>query len=47
MESDFLMSPVDVYPNRRVELEDATISEQTKGKFTQLCDKYEDVFFQE
>ena len=44
VESDFLTSPADIYPNRRVELEDAVISEETKEHFTQLCDKYEDVF---
>ena len=28
VESDFLTSPADIYPNRRVELEDAEISEE-------------------
>ena len=28
VESDFLTSPADIYPNRRVELEDAVISEE-------------------
>ena len=44
VESDFLTSPADIYPNRRVELEDAKISEETKGHFAQLCSQYEDVF---
>ena len=44
VESDFLTSPADIYPNRRVELEDAEISEETKGHFAQLCSQYEDVF---
>ena len=44
MESDFLTSPADIYPNRRVELEDAVISEETKENFTRLCDRYKDVF---
>ena len=44
MESDFLTSPADIYPNRRVELEDTEISEETKGHFAQLCSQYEDVF---
>ena len=44
VESDFLTSPADIYPNRRVELEDADISEETKGHFAQLCSQYEDVF---
>ena len=30
VESDFLTSPADIYLNRRVELEDAIISEETK-----------------
>ena len=30
VESDFLTSPADIYPNRRVELEDAEISEEEK-----------------
>ena len=42
--SDFLTSPADGYPNRRVELEDAVISEETKENFTWLCDKYKEVF---
>ena len=44
VESDFLTSPADIYPNRRVELEDAEISEETKGHFAQLCSQYKDVF---
>ena len=44
VESDFLTSPADIYPNRRVELEDAEISEETKGHFAQLCSQYDDVF---
>ena len=30
VESDFLTSPVDIYPNRSVELEDAVISAEKK-----------------
>ena len=30
VESDVLTSPADIYLNRRVELEDAVISEETK-----------------
>ena len=44
MESDFLTSPADIYPNRRVELEDAVISEETKECFAQLCNEYDDIF---
>ena len=44
VESDFLTSPADIYPNRRVQLEDAVISEETKECFAQLCNEYDDVF---
>ena len=44
VESDFLTSPADIYPNRRVELEDAVILEETKEHFTQLCCEYDYVF---
>ena len=44
MESDFLTSLADMYLNRRVELEDAVISEETKECFAQLCSEYDDVF---
>ena len=44
MESDFLTLLADIYPNRRVELEDAKICEKTKESFAQLCDRYDDVF---
>ena len=44
VESDFLTSPADIYPNRRVELEDAEISGKTKQQFAQLCNEYDDVF---
>ena len=44
VESNFLTSPADIYPNRRVELEDVEISGKTKERFAQLCNKYDDVF---
>ena len=37
-ETDFLISPGDVYPNRKVKLEDADIAEETKKAFEELCD---------
>ena len=43
VESDFLTSLADIYPNRRVELEDAEICEKTRECFAQLCDEYDDV----
>ena len=44
VKSDFFTSPADIYPNRRVELEDAVISKETKECFAQLCSEYDDVF---
>ena len=44
VESHFLTSPVYIYPNRRVKLEDAAICEKTRESFAQLCDEYDDVF---
>ena len=44
MESDFLTSPADIYLNRRVELEDAVISEETNECFAQVCSEYDYVF---
>ena len=44
METDFLTSPADIYPNRRVKLEDAEICQKTRKSFAQLCDEYDDVF---
>ena len=37
-ETDFLISLGDVYPNRKVELEDAEISEETRKKFEEMCE---------
>ena len=39
-ETDFLISPGDVYPNRKVTLEDAEISEDTRKKFDEMCDRH-------
>ena len=38
VESDFLISPGDVYPNRKVELEDA--KESTRVSFEVLCEQH-------
>ena len=43
-ETDFLISPGDVYPNRKVKLEDADITEETKKKFEEMCDRHPDAF---
>ena len=43
-ETDFLISPGDVYPNRKVELEDAEISEETRKKFEEMCEHHPEAF---
>ena len=43
-EMDFLISPGDVYPNRKVKLEDADITEETREKFEEMCDRHPEVF---
>ena len=42
--TDFLISPGDIYPNRKVKLEDVTISEATTDKFEELCEKHPEAF---
>ena len=44
VESDFLISPGDVYPNRKVELEDADIKEATRVSFEALCEQQHEAF---
>ena len=44
VESDFLISPGDIYPNRKVELEDADIKEATRISFEALCEQQHEVF---
>ena len=44
VESDFLISPGDIYPSRKVELKDAEVSPETLQKFEDLCDKYQEAF---
>ena len=39
-ETDFLISPGDVYPNRKVKLEDADITKGTRKKFEEMCDHH-------
>ena len=43
-ETDFLISPGDVYPNRKVKLEDADITEETKKAFEEMCDRHSEAF---
>ena len=44
IESDFLISPGDIYLNRKVELQDATITDETIRSFEDICNKYEKAF---
>ena len=44
VESDFLISPGDIYPNRKVELEDADIKEATRISFETLCEQQHGAF---
>ena len=44
IESDFLISPGDIYPNRKVELEDAQIKDSTRTEFERICEEREQAF---
>ena len=44
IDSDFLISPGDIYPNRKVELEDADIKETTREDFERLCEHQHEAF---
>ena len=44
VESDFLISPGDVYPNRKVKLEDADIKDSTIVSFEVLCEQQHEAF---
>ena len=37
LQTDFLISPGDIYPNKKVKLEDADITTDTKNRFEELC----------
>ena len=44
IESDFLISPGDIYPNRKVMLEDTDIKDSTKQCFEQVCEEQSEAF---
>ena len=44
IESDFLISPGDIYPNRKVELEDADVKDSTRASFEILCAQQQEAF---
>ena len=44
IESDFLISAGDIYPNRKVQLEDADIKDTTKAAYDLLCEQQHEAF---
>ena len=44
IESDFLISPGDIYPNRKVELQDMPITDETRKMFEDICDRHQEAF---
>ena len=44
IESDFLISPGDIYLNRKVELQDAPIRDETRNTYEDICDKHQEAF---
>ena len=42
--TDFLISRGDVYPNRKVKLEDAMITAETRRQFEEMCDRHPEAF---
>ena len=44
VESDFLISPGDIYPNRKTNLDNADISEETRQKFDNICEERHEAF---
>ena len=44
VDSDFLISPGDIYPNRKVKLEDADVKEATRVSFEVLCERQHEAF---
>ena len=41
--TNFIKSPAEVETHRKVDLEDKAIKEETKEKFHNLCDKYDNI----
>ena len=44
IESDFLISPGDIYPSRKVQLQDAEVADETLQKFESLCEEQHEAF---
>ena len=44
IESDFLISLGDIYPNRKAELQDVPITDETRKAFEDICDRHQEAF---
>ena len=44
LQTDFLISPGDIYPNKKVKLEDADITADTRNRFEDLCKRHDGAF---
>ena len=42
--TDFLISPGDVYPNKKVKLQDAEITDETRRQFEEMCNRHPEAF---
>ena len=47
VEKKFITSPTDVEVRRKVNLQDANVTEENLQTFKKLCEKYEDIFFKD
>ena len=45
-EKKFIMSPTDIDIHRKVDLQDADVTEEQQKAFKELCDEYKDTFLQ-
>ena len=44
-EKKFITSPTDIDVHRKVELQDAEVTEAQQNAFKELCDEYKNIFF--
>ena len=43
-ETDFLISPGDIYPNRKIKLQDVEITDETRRQFEEMCNRHPEAF---
>ena len=43
MAKNFIKSPAEVETHRKVDLKDTPIKEETKGKFSDLCNRFDSI----